>query len=78
MIIEREIKIMIPNGELGYLIARKPPETQAKILQGFANGQLEGCAEHIQPIISLVAMLTNETRFWLKLVAKQIEIEKTK
>ena len=82
MLIQKKVSLLIPNIELGSLIAQKDAQVQAQVLSGFARTQLLACQNNSQPIISLANLLTPETFLWLSRLYQESEkrqwITKTK
>ena len=66
MLIQQKVSILVPNIELGSLIAERDAQVQAQVLSGFARTQLLKCKWHSQPIIDLANLLSPETFIWLE------------
>lgn len=73
MLIQQKVSIVVPNIELGSMIAQKDAQVQSQILSGFARTQLLACRNHSQPIISLADLLTPETFIWLTRLYEESE-----
>ena len=66
MLIQQKVSILVPNIELGSMIAKRDSQVQSQILSGFAQTQLLACKGHSQAIISLANLLTPVTFLWLE------------
>ncbi len=71
MLIERKIRMVIPSGELGKIIADEDAETQVQILKGYVERRLVSFSYDYQSN-KLIELLPNYIVIWFDKIHKEL------